>query len=83
MAKKSKLLSALDAQKGWIYKLEKQKMLQKQAEKRKQVKTAKAASDAEGAKEGSVELNGEKPRLEEESDGWQSDESEVVAPNTV
>lgn len=82
MAKKSKLLAALDAHKGRDYKLEKQKKLQKQAEKRNKLRVAEA-SEAEDAEEGGSKLNGDGPRLEDESDGWESDESEAAAPLAV
>ena len=45
MAKKSKLLSALDAHKGRSFKLEKQKKLQRAAEKRKHLKTVEQEED--------------------------------------
>ena len=83
MAKKSKLLAALDAHKGRDYKLEKQKKLQKQAERRKTSKVSKDASDGESIGEDGAQLDGKKSRLEEESDGWESDESEEAAPIEV
>ena len=83
MAKKSKLLAALDAYKGRDYKLEKQKQLQKQAERRKKSKVSKDASESENTGEDGARLNGKKPRLDEESDGWESDESEEAAPIEV
>lgn len=84
MAKKSKLLAALDAHKGRDYKLEKQKKLQKQAEKGKMSKVSKDTSDSEHTGEDGARLNGKEPRLaEEESEGWESDESEQAAPIEV
>ncbi|MCJ1478801.1 rRNA-processing protein and EBNA1-binding protein ebp2 [Lambiella insularis] len=67
MARKSKLLAALDAHKGRDYKLEKQKSLQKKAEKRKRSKQVVQHTE-----------NGHKsvPQPGEESAGWESDESE-------
>ena len=72
---KSKLKTALDARQGRDYKLEKQKKLQKQAAKRKKSKS----QDFEEEK-GNLELriNGNVPKLETESDGWESDESEAA-----
>lgn len=71
MAKKSKLLAALDAHKGRDYKLEHQKKLQKQAERRKCSTVTKP--------------DVENPDLEidAENSGWESDESEAVEPMTV
>lgn len=83
MAKKSKLLAALDAHKGRDYKLEKQKKLQKQAERRKKAKTAEQVSSSDNAEENGAEVIGEGPRLEDESDGWESDESEAAASMAV
>ena len=83
MAKKSKLLAALDAHKGRDYNLENQTQLQKQAERRKKSKVSKDASDAESTGEGGAQLNGKTSRLEEESDGWESDESEQAEPFEV
>ena len=71
MAKRSKLLAALDAHKGRDFKVEHQKKQQKQAERRKRSKATKP--DAEP---GNVENDGE-------SDGWESDESEVAELKTV
>lgn len=45
MAKKSKLLSALDAHKNRDYELERQKKLQKAAEKKKRAKRVEAGED--------------------------------------
>ena len=83
MAKKSKLLAALDAHKGRDYKLEKQKKLQKQAERRKKTKTVEQVSGSDNADENVAKVIGNGPRLKEESDGWESDESEAVAPMAV
>ncbi|KAK2855720.1 hypothetical protein FQN49_004907 [Arthroderma sp. PD_2] len=61
MAKKSKLLTALDAHKGRNYDLEHQKKLQKAASKRKQLKKADGEGDEEDAeelKEDATQLNG-------------------------
>ena len=83
MAKKGKLLAALDAHKGRDYKLEKQKKLQKQAERRKRLKTVEQVSGSDNADENGAKVTGEGPRLEDESDGWESDESEAAAPMAV
>lgn len=78
---KSKLLTALDAQKGRDYKLEKQKKLQKQAAKRK---TSKAPGfDVEEKENLQSQTNGNVPVLELESEGWQSDESEAAEATAV
>lgn len=55
MAKKSKLLLALDAHKGRDYDAEKQKKLVKSAEKRKKAKKAEDDDDAEEEGEKEVE----------------------------
>ena len=80
MVKKSKLLAALDAHQGRDYKLEKQRTLQKQAAKRKRVAIASqdSANQSEAETSALVEADGAIPRLEEESVGWESDESEDV-----
>ena len=71
MAKRSKLLAALDAHKGVNHKLENQKKQQKQAEKRKRSKEARTAAEPDEAKGGA------------ESEGWESDESELAELKTV
>lgn len=53
MAKKSKLLSALDAHKGRDFEKERQKKLQKAAEKRKRSKAEQQEEDSD-AEEGEV-----------------------------
>lgn len=55
MAKKSKLLSALDAHKGRNFELEHQRKLQKAAHKRKE-KQLKKAGDEEEEKEDTEQL---------------------------
>ncbi|KAL9123357.1 MAG: hypothetical protein Q9187_000084 [Circinaria calcarea] len=79
MAKKSKLLTALDAHKGRNYKVEKQKALQRKAEKKK--KMAKQAPQSPEGEDGDehgarLKFNAETLLPEEESDGWESDKSE-------
>ena len=80
MAKKSKLLAALDAHQGRDYEKERQKKLQKLASKRRQIQAAKAPIEeiADGEEPSRPIVNGSESRLEVESEGWESDESEVV-----
>ena len=82
MVKKSKLLAALDAHKGRDHKLEKQKKLQKEAEKRKQSKQIPDELAVGSIQGGGAESNNGVSQLNEESDGYESDESEA-APVTV
>ncbi|PGH05365.1 hypothetical protein AJ79_06834 [Helicocarpus griseus UAMH5409] len=56
MVKKSKLLLALDAHKGRNYELERQKKLQKAAEKRKQAKAGNTDDAKDDENEGGVKL---------------------------
>lgn len=78
MVKKSKLLAALDAHKGKDYKLEKQKMLQRKAEKRKKTKHPEQSEDAE--KEGkNPEAKVSVVQPDAGSEGWESDKSENAA----
>lgn len=71
MARRSKLLAALDAHKGRDYELELQKKQQKQAEKRKRSKGAEPDAELDN-------LN-----IDAKSDGWESDESDVAGSTTV
>lgn len=82
MVKKSKLLAALDAYKGKDYKLEKQKILQKKAEKRKNEKQREQSEDTE---EGEKKTKAKKSIVQPDagSEGWESSESENAAPATV
>lgn len=75
MSRKSKLLAALDAHKGRDYQAEKQKKLQKQAAKRK---AEKAEVQQDALERPEIHMNGANgiPELSEESEGWESDESE-------
>ena len=80
MVKKSKLLAALDAHKGTDYRLGKQKILQKKAEKRKKRKEAEQSSKAkvdgvERESEIGAAVNGHTEKLGDYGDGWESDES--------
>lgn len=81
MVKKSKLLAALDAHKGKDYKLEKQKILQKKAEKRKKTKQREQSEDTE---EGERKTEAKKSIVEPDgSEDWESDEGENAAPTAV
>ena len=83
MAKKSKLLAALDAQQGRDSKLEKQKKLQKQAAKRKKARPRKQRTAAEIENEegdeatggDDIPVNGAEHQLEDDSELWESDSS--------
>ena len=76
MAKKGRLLAALDAHKGRDYILEKQKKQQKQAAKKKRTKVPR--SKLEGKESVEAQANGKVSMPEAESDGWESDESEAA-----
>ncbi len=80
MAKKSKLLVALDAHKGRDYAAEKEKKQRKEAEKKKRLKD----KNVEDEKENNEELSDDaEPALQTESEGWESDESDAAEPATV
>lgn len=81
MAKKGKLLVALDAHKGRDYKLEKQKKQQKQAAKKKCVKAQ--GPDWEEKENVVARPNATAPMREDRSDGWESDESDAAEDTTV
>ena len=81
MAKKSKLLAALDAHQGRDYKLEKQKKLQKQAAKK--IRTKAPGSSLEEKENAEVQANSALPMPQDESDGWESDESEAAGETAV
>ena len=76
MAKKGKLLTALDAHRGRDYNLEKQKKQQKQAAKKKRTKDPE--SDLGEKEIVEAQANGTPFMPEIESDGWESDESEAA-----
>lgn len=89
MAKKSKLLNALDRYKGVDYELERQKKLQKQAEKRKRAKLEKRVNGAEvggndngisGQANSNQENHGESPKyhaeIESDNDAWETEGEE-------
>ena len=81
MAKKGRLLGALEAHRGRDYKLEKQKKQQKQAAKKKRTKDP--GSDLEEIENVEAQANGTSFMPEIESDGWESDESEVAEATAV
>ena len=83
MAKKSKLLAALDAHKGRDYKLEKQKKLQKQAAKKKVSNSQLQSLDGDNGQVGGAPINGSRLGLEEDSEGWESDKSEHAMAQAV
>ncbi len=76
MAKKGKLLAALDAHKGRNYKLEKQKRQQKQAIKKKRTKSQ--GPDSEEKENVKARPDATASLSETESDGWESDGSEAA-----
>lgn len=78
MAKKSKLLAALDAHKGKDYKLEKQKILQKKAEKRKKTKQPEQSEDKQEGEE-KTEAKESIVQPDAGSEGWESNQSENAA----
>lgn len=81
MAKKGKLLVALDAHKGRDYRLEKQKKKQKQAAKKK--RAVAQGSDWEEKENVEARPNATAPIRQDGSDGWESDESEAAEDTTV
>ena len=84
MAKKSKLLAALDAHKGRDYKVEKQKKLQKQAAKKKDSNPQVQSLDADNhGPIGGGPVNGPKLEPEEDSEGWESHESRNAMAEAV
>lgn len=80
MAKKGKLLTALDAHKGRDYNLQKQKKQQKQAAKKKRTKDPGSNSEEKEKEKENAEAqaNGIPYTPGAESDGWESDESEAA-----
>ena len=75
MAKKSKLLTALDAHKGRNINLEKQRKQEKQAAKRKQ---ARAQDEVEEKENLDLEANGAANESGDEFDGWETEQSQDV-----
>lgn len=82
MAKKSKLLMALDTSKGRDYKLEKQKRLRKQAAKLKSYPQVQS-SDVDGGPLGGALVNGTDLEPDVKSEGWESGESEDAVAGAV
>ena len=78
MAKKSKLLAALDAHKGRDFKKEHQKKMQKQAERRKKTKPVEEVSEKESVVAGGAKVNDIPALLDAESEGWETDGSEAA-----
>ena len=76
MAKKSKLLSALDAHQGRDHQLERQKKLQKKAAKKKRSNVSTASLE-DGSGEGQNIVTKMQP--EAVSDEWESEESEEIS----
>ena len=81
MAKKRKLLAALDAHNGRDHRLEGQKKQQKRAAKKKYIKGP--GSDIEGKEAFQAQANGTSLISGVESDGWQSDESRAAKAKAV
>ncbi|MCJ1417627.1 rRNA-processing protein and EBNA1-binding protein ebp2 [Xylographa parallela] len=79
MARKSKLLAALDAHKGKDYKLEKQKTLQKDAAKRKRIKAAAQISTDDAGSEPEAVGNDVQQQLGDDSERWESDHNEEAS----
>ena len=75
MVRKSRLIAALDAHKGKDYRLEKQKILQKNAAKRKRTTTAAQELRDDTLSEQGAVSNGVGLQLEKDSDAWESDKS--------
>lgn len=81
MAKKGKLLAALDAHKGRDYSLEKQKKQQKQAAKKKRTKAE--GSNCEEKENLEARSNATLSTPEAESDDWESGEKETVEATII
>ena len=81
MAKKSKLLNALDRYKGVDYELERQKKMQKQAEKKKRAKLEKAVNGVDASGRGNgiygrTMNNEENVQADFDNDVWETEEEE-------
>lgn len=84
MVKRSKLIATLDAHKGRDYQLEKQKKLQKQANKKKRSKSLPKIFTNQDDKENlDISIDGLQSMPDIESEGWESDESEAAELNVV
>ena len=75
MAKKPKLLTALDIHRGRDHNLEKHKKLRKQAEKKKRAKVGEA--DPQEKEHVEVKVNGTEISTEIENEVWESDGNEA------
>lgn len=75
MAKKSKLLTALDAHKGRNINLEKQRKQEKQAAKRKH---ARAQDEVDEKENLDLEADGAASESGDEYDGWETEQSQDV-----
>lgn len=78
MAKKSKLLAALDAHQGRDFKQEHQKKMQKQAERRKKSKPEDDLSESESEAAVGTKVHNISAQTDAESEGWETDESEAA-----
>lgn len=78
MAKKSKLLAALDAHQGRDSKKEHQKKKQKQAERRKKSKPGDDLSESRGEAAVGAKVHNTSAQTDAESEGWETDESEAA-----
>ena len=83
MAKRSKLLAALDAHRGKDYKLEKQKKLQKQAASKKKSNPRLQSSDPADGPIGGTPIYSSTLEALHDSEGWESDESEDATTGAV
>lgn len=84
MVKKSKLIAALDAHRGRDHRLEKQKKLQKRAIKKKRSKSlAQTSTNPDDKENVDIPNDGFGLVADAESEGWESDESEVAEINAV
>ena len=83
MARKSKLLAALDAYKRRDYRLEKQKKSQKQAEKKKKSRATRDKPNGEDDRNVTLEHKDDSSKPLDKSDGWESIESEEAPADVV
>ena len=83
MAKKSKLLAALDAHKGRDYMLEKQRKLQKQAARKRKSHLQVPNPDGEDGPIGGAAANGANTEFETNGQGWESDKSQDTVAGAV
>lgn len=83
MAKRSKLLAALDTQQGKDYKLERHKKLRKQADKRKNSRPQQKQLEAENDRGDGARSNDVLKGSGTDSEGWESEAGEETAPIAV